>query len=165
MWRNKLESSKAIIQRAMLEHPPYAIVAMVSGGADSLTALNVARYLEVKIDAILMSNKITCSKGTHCVHPEGPELPPDQFYKNKKRGSLLFSWCKECEKLRQRDKRVQKLKERTPRERSSKEQKYEPERSPVWDVLPKHPDGRLKCYWRWTLEETMRVENARKDNT
>lgn len=53
MWRSKLESSKAIIERAMLEHPPYAIVAMVSGGTDSLTALNVARYLNVQIDAIL----------------------------------------------------------------------------------------------------------------
>lgn len=48
-----LRSSKAIIDEAIADYQPYAVVAMVSGGDDSLTALTVARLLNVKIDFIL----------------------------------------------------------------------------------------------------------------
>jgi 3'-phosphoadenosine 5'-phosphosulfate sulfotransferase (PAPS reductase)/FAD synthetase len=48
-----LTESNNIIQSAIKTYKPYAIVAMVSGGGDSLTALEVATVLGVKIDFIM----------------------------------------------------------------------------------------------------------------
>jgi 3'-phosphoadenosine 5'-phosphosulfate sulfotransferase (PAPS reductase)/FAD synthetase len=50
---DKLKESKEIIDRAILEYQPYAIVAMVSGGDDSLTSYYVARILGVQLTHIL----------------------------------------------------------------------------------------------------------------
>lgn len=52
-WRDKLESSREIVNRAVIKLNPYAIVVMVSGGDDSLTAYHVARFLDISIDAII----------------------------------------------------------------------------------------------------------------
>lgn len=49
----KLKEAHEITKEAIKKYNPYAIVAMVSGGDDSLTALNVASDLGVKIDFIL----------------------------------------------------------------------------------------------------------------
>jgi len=51
-----LESSAEIYQRAIAEYQPYAIVLMMSGGNDSLTAYYVAKKLGIKIDFILHIN-------------------------------------------------------------------------------------------------------------
>lgn len=52
-WRDKLDTSREIYQSALDRLEPYAIVAMVSGGDDSLTALGVAIHLNIPVDAIL----------------------------------------------------------------------------------------------------------------
>lgn len=54
-----LESSKEIVNRAILEHKPYAIVLMLSGGDDSMTALAVSKYLSVPITHIMFGNTRT----------------------------------------------------------------------------------------------------------
>lgn len=48
-----LQQSRAIIDEAITTYKPYAIVSMVSGGDDSLTADAVTRLLGVKVDYIL----------------------------------------------------------------------------------------------------------------
>lgn len=48
-----LDSSRAIIERAIAELKPYAIVAMISGGKDSLCAYLVAKTLGVPVSHIL----------------------------------------------------------------------------------------------------------------
>src|SRR3569832_2185002 len=50
---NLLDTSKEIIDRAIVEYNPYAIVLMLSGGDDSMTALHVAKQLGVKVDFII----------------------------------------------------------------------------------------------------------------
>lgn len=47
-----IEQSQSIIQRAIANLNPYAILVMVSGGSDSLTAYTVARELGVSISGI-----------------------------------------------------------------------------------------------------------------
>jgi 3'-phosphoadenosine 5'-phosphosulfate sulfotransferase (PAPS reductase)/FAD synthetase len=46
-------SSKEIVQRAISEYKPYAIVLMLSGGDDSMTALAVSKHLDVPITHIM----------------------------------------------------------------------------------------------------------------
>lgn len=53
MIEEKLISSREIIDRAIKEYNPYAIVLMLSGGDDSMTALAVAKYLNVPITHIM----------------------------------------------------------------------------------------------------------------
>lgn len=48
-----LLESKDIVQRAIIEHQPYAVCLMLSGGDDSITALKVALMLGVRIDYII----------------------------------------------------------------------------------------------------------------
>lgn len=48
-----IESSREIIERAIAEIEPYAIVAMISGGKDSLAAYLVAKELSVPITHIM----------------------------------------------------------------------------------------------------------------
>jgi tRNA(Ile)-lysidine synthase TilS/MesJ len=48
-----IESSKEIIERAISEINPYAIVSMVSGGKDSLAAYLVAKELAVPVSHIM----------------------------------------------------------------------------------------------------------------
>lgn len=48
-----LDSSRDIIDRALAEIEPYAIVAMISGGKDSLCAYLVAKALGVPVTHIL----------------------------------------------------------------------------------------------------------------
>lgn len=48
-----LRESMDIVQRAIIEHQPYAVCLMLSGGDDSITALKVALMLGVKIDYII----------------------------------------------------------------------------------------------------------------
>jgi len=48
-----LEESKDIVCKAIVEVNPYAIVLMLSGGDDSITALQVALMLGVKIDFVI----------------------------------------------------------------------------------------------------------------
>lgn len=57
--KEKLEESRGIVARAIEEYNPYAIVVMVSGGDDSLTALNVARYLNIPYTHIIHGNTRT----------------------------------------------------------------------------------------------------------
>lgn len=59
-----LLESKEIIEKAIIEYRPGAIVAMVSGGDDSLTALRVAQSLGVKIDFLIHGNTRTGIKET-----------------------------------------------------------------------------------------------------
>lgn len=49
----KILSSQEIVERAIAEYKPYAIVLMFSGGDDSLTALNIAKYLNVPFTHIM----------------------------------------------------------------------------------------------------------------
>lgn len=48
-----LEESAEIVQKAIVDHNPYAICVMVSGGDDSITSLYVAKMLGIKIDFII----------------------------------------------------------------------------------------------------------------
>jgi 3'-phosphoadenosine 5'-phosphosulfate sulfotransferase (PAPS reductase)/FAD synthetase len=61
---SKIESSKNIVEKAILDYKPYAIVLMLSGGDDSLAALAAADYLGIKIDFILHGNTRTGIKET-----------------------------------------------------------------------------------------------------
>lgn len=54
-----LESSKSIVDKAIADYKPYAIVLMLSGGDDSMTALAVAKYLNVPITHIMFGNTRT----------------------------------------------------------------------------------------------------------
>lgn len=54
-----LESSKEIVNKAIADYKPYAIVLMLSGGDDSMTALAVAKYLNVPITHIMFGNTRT----------------------------------------------------------------------------------------------------------
>ena len=47
------EESKAIVCKAIIDFNPYAIILMLSGGDDSITALQVALMLGVKIDFVM----------------------------------------------------------------------------------------------------------------
>lgn len=48
-----LKESLEIVNKAIVDHNPYAICVMVSGGDDSITALYVAKMLGIKIDFII----------------------------------------------------------------------------------------------------------------
>jgi len=48
-----IKFSKELIKKAIAEYDPYAIVMMLSGGDDSLTAYHVAKELGVKIDMVI----------------------------------------------------------------------------------------------------------------
>jgi tRNA(Ile)-lysidine synthase TilS/MesJ len=71
----RFEESREIVQKAIDEHDPYAIVLMLSGGDDSITALQVAIMLGVKIDFILHGVTGTglkdCRKYVHQVCEQG----------------------------------------------------------------------------------------------
>jgi len=54
-----LLKSKQIIDFAISEYKPKAIVMMVSGGDDSITAYNVAKQLGIKIDFVIHGNTRT----------------------------------------------------------------------------------------------------------
>lgn len=54
-----LLQSKEIIDKAIKDFQPYATVLMFSGGSDSLTALHVAKVLDIKLDYILHVNTRT----------------------------------------------------------------------------------------------------------
>jgi 3'-phosphoadenosine 5'-phosphosulfate sulfotransferase (PAPS reductase)/FAD synthetase len=60
-----LLSSKEIIERAIKDYQPYAIVLMLSGGDDSMTALHVAKQLNIKIDFIMHGVTGTGIEETH----------------------------------------------------------------------------------------------------
>lgn len=60
-----MESSREIIERAITDFKPYAIVVMFSGGDDSLTLLEVCRKLGVKVDMIIHGVTGTGIKETH----------------------------------------------------------------------------------------------------
>lgn len=49
----RFEESREIVQKAIIDHRPYVIGLMLSGGDDSITALQVAIMLGVKIDFIM----------------------------------------------------------------------------------------------------------------
>ena len=71
-----IEQSTEIIQRAITELQPYAIIAMVSGGDDSLTTYHVARQVGIKLDAILHINTGTgIPETTEFVRKVGEEAP------------------------------------------------------------------------------------------
>lgn len=57
--KDKLEESKSIVRKAMEKWPPYAMVIMLSGGDDSLTALHVAKQLEIPFTHIMFGNTRT----------------------------------------------------------------------------------------------------------
>lgn len=60
-----LLSSKEIIERAIKEYQPYAVVLMLSGGDDSITALHVTKQLGIKIDFIMHGVTGTGIQETH----------------------------------------------------------------------------------------------------
>jgi len=49
----KILESKEIINKAIIDHKPYAKVAMFSGGTDSLGFLTLLQYLGVKVDFVM----------------------------------------------------------------------------------------------------------------
>ena len=49
----KILSSKEIVEKAIADYKPYAIVLMLSGGDDSMTALTVAKYLNIPFTHIM----------------------------------------------------------------------------------------------------------------
>lgn len=51
--RERLEQSEAIVRRAIEDYQPYAVIAMVSGGTDSMTAFRLAQHLGVHMDAVM----------------------------------------------------------------------------------------------------------------
>lgn len=51
--RNPLESSREIIERAIKDFKPKAIVIMLSGGDDSMAVYNVVRELGIKYDFVI----------------------------------------------------------------------------------------------------------------
>lgn len=50
---DKLREAMEIVQKAIIDHNPYAVCLMLSGGDDSITALKVALMLGVRIDFII----------------------------------------------------------------------------------------------------------------
>lgn len=62
---NLIEGSREIIQQAVTDHKPYAVVLLLSGGTDSTTALHVALELGIKIDFILHGVTGTGIEETH----------------------------------------------------------------------------------------------------
>jgi len=50
---DRLQESKMIVQKAIIDYNPYAVCLMLSGGDDSITALLVALMLGVRIDFII----------------------------------------------------------------------------------------------------------------
>lgn len=59
-----IPSSKQIIDKALADYKPKAVVMMLSGGDDSTTAYAVARQLGVKFDAVIHGNTRTGIKQT-----------------------------------------------------------------------------------------------------
>jgi len=59
-----LESSKEIIQKAIIDYRPKAVVMMLSGGDDSTTAYAVGRELGIKFDLVIHGNTQTGIKET-----------------------------------------------------------------------------------------------------
>ena len=53
MIDEKILLSKEIINKAIADYKPYAIVLMLSGGDDSMTALSVAKYLNIPFTHIM----------------------------------------------------------------------------------------------------------------
>ena len=49
----RLVESKEIVDKAIKDYDPYAVVLMLSGGDDSITALLVAKLLGLKIDFVI----------------------------------------------------------------------------------------------------------------
>lgn len=60
-----LESSKEIIDKAILDYKPYALGLMLSGGDDSMTALHVCNQLGIKLDFIMHGVTGTGIQQTH----------------------------------------------------------------------------------------------------
>lgn len=61
---NQLKQSREIYNKAVTDYPPFAVVAMVSGGDDSLAMLAAALALNIKLDAIVHINTRTGVKET-----------------------------------------------------------------------------------------------------
>jgi 3'-phosphoadenosine 5'-phosphosulfate sulfotransferase (PAPS reductase)/FAD synthetase len=59
-----LEQSQEIVNQAIADYSPYAIVAMVSGGNDSMLAYQVAKNLNVPIHFMMHGNTRTGIKAT-----------------------------------------------------------------------------------------------------
>lgn len=74
-----IESSKEILQRAIIEHKPKAIVMMLSGGDDSTTAYHVAKQLDVKFDAVIHGYTRTGIKQTTQFAQQQTEEFSDKF--------------------------------------------------------------------------------------
>lgn len=60
-----LLNSKEIIEKAIKDYKPYAVVLMLSGGNDSMTALHVSKQLGIKIDFIMHGVTGTGIQETH----------------------------------------------------------------------------------------------------
>lgn len=58
-----IESSREILRQAY-EYSPYAIVVAFSGGDDSLTVMELLKYLEVKVDMAIFANTQTAFPAT-----------------------------------------------------------------------------------------------------
>ena len=54
-----IEQSKEIVNKAVVDYDPYAVLVAVSGGDDSLTAYHLTKYLGIPIDGILHINTQT----------------------------------------------------------------------------------------------------------
>jgi 3'-phosphoadenosine 5'-phosphosulfate sulfotransferase (PAPS reductase)/FAD synthetase len=52
IYQAQIEQSAEIVRKAVEQYQPYAVIAMFSGGNDSLTALRVAQAAGIKIDAL-----------------------------------------------------------------------------------------------------------------
>jgi len=74
-----IKFSKELLRKAVLEYKPYAVVMMLSGGDDSLTAYEVAREIGVKPDFVMHGITGTGLKETtdfvvHYVRKKGDNL-------------------------------------------------------------------------------------------
>lgn len=71
--------SKDIIQKAIIDYKPKAVIMMLSGGDDSTTAYYVTKELNIKIDAVIHGNTRTGIKETSMFAKKQAETFNDKF--------------------------------------------------------------------------------------
>jgi 3'-phosphoadenosine 5'-phosphosulfate sulfotransferase (PAPS reductase)/FAD synthetase len=76
---NLIENSREIVQKAVIDYKPKAIVVMLSGGDDSTTAYSVAKELGIKIDFVIHGNTRTGIKETTDFAIKQVELNKDKL--------------------------------------------------------------------------------------
>lgn len=91
-----------------------------------------------------MSTK-PCASGEECLHPSQPNIPIEDFHWRSKAKGLRKSRCKYCATALSI--------ERNARVRAEKAEAYV-----RINAAPKNENKRPKCYWDWTLEESLEYD-------